>query len=138
MTFFSVTERFAMFLIFSDKVTNGFVFLNKTHFEIGDEKKLEDEFKGRFFFSHGKLNSCRVLIGYYGTKRIEVIIKKCHNSEGILLLEINIDDSLFVLINIYDANNEPDQVKTLTDVVEILDSVGGIQIEIKLLAVISM
>ena len=44
-----------------------------------------------------------------------------------LLLEINIDDSLFVLINIYNANNEPDQVKTFTDLDEILDSVGDIQ-----------
>ena len=44
-----------------------------------------------------------------------------------MLLEINIDDSLFVLINIYNANNEPDQVKTFTDLDEILDSVGDIQ-----------
>ena len=44
-----------------------------------------------------------------------------------MLLEINIDDSLFVLINIYNANNELDQVKTLTDFGEILDKVGDIQ-----------
>ena len=44
-----------------------------------------------------------------------------------MLLEINIDDSLFVLINIYNANNEPNQVKTLTELAEILDCVGDIQ-----------
>ena len=44
-----------------------------------------------------------------------------------MLLEINVDDSLFVLINIYEANNKPDQVKTLTDLGEILDSVGDTQ-----------
>ena len=44
-----------------------------------------------------------------------------------MLLEINIDDSLFVLINIYNANNELDQVKTLTDLSEILDCVVDIQ-----------
>ena len=43
-----------------------------------------------------------------------------------MLLEINIDDRLFVLINIYNANNELDQVKTLTDLGEILDCVGDI------------
>ena len=31
-----------------------------------------------------------------------------------------------MLINICNANNEPDQVKTLTDLGEILDSVGDI------------
>ena len=60
-------------------------------------------------------------------KKIEVINKKCHNSGRILLLERNIDDSLFVLTNIYNANNEPYQVKTLTDLGEILDSAGDIQ-----------
>ena len=42
----------------------------------------------------------RVLIGYYGTKKIEVINKKYDKYGQILLLEINIDDTLFVLINI--------------------------------------
>ena len=41
-----------------------------------------------------------VLICYYGTKKIEVINKKCDKYGRILLLEINIDDRLFVLINI--------------------------------------
>ena len=34
--------------------TNGFVFLQETHSSIGDEKKWEDEFNGKLFFSHGK------------------------------------------------------------------------------------
>ena len=44
-----------------------------------------------------------------------------------MLLEINIDDRLFVLINIYNANNELDQFKTLTNLSEILDCVNHIQ-----------
>ena len=58
---------------------------------------------------------------------MEVINKKCDNYGQILLLEINIDDRLFVLINIYNANNELDQVKTLTDLSQILDCVDDIQ-----------
>ena len=42
----------------------------------------------------------RVLIGYYGTKKIEVINKEYDKYGRILLFEINIDDRLFVLINI--------------------------------------
>ena len=56
----------------------------------------------------------RVLIGYYETKKIKVINKKCDNSGRILLLKIDIDDSVFLLIRIYNANNELDQVKNLT------------------------
>ena len=44
-----------------------------------------------------------------------------------LFLGINIDDSRFVLVNTYNANNEPDQLKTLFDLGEILDCVGDIQ-----------
>ena len=40
----------------------------------------------------------RVLIGYYGTKKIEVINKEYDKYGRTLLFEINIDDRLFVLI----------------------------------------
>ena len=106
--------------------TNGFVFLQETHPSIRDEKKWKDEFRGRLFFSHGKTNSCGVLIGYYGTKKIKVINKKCDKYGRILILEINIEDRHFVLINIYNANNELDHVKTLTDLSKILDCVDNI------------
>ena len=56
----------------------------------------------------------------------EKVLQKNYGRK-ILLLEINIDDSLFVLINIYNANNELDHLKTLTDFGEIHDSVGDIQ-----------
>ena len=94
---------------------------------IRDEKKWADEFRGKLFFSHGKTNSCGALIGYYGTKKIEVINEKCDNSGRILLLEINIYDRLFELKKIYNANNELDQVKALTNLGEILNCVGDIQ-----------
>ena len=73
----------------------------------------------RFFLSR-KEKFMRSFTGSY-------ITKKCDNSGRILLLEINIDDSLFVLINIYNANNQPDQIKTLIDLGEIHDCVGDIQ-----------
>ena len=42
--------------------SNMFVFFQETHPSIGDEKKWEDEFSGKPFFSHGKTNSCTVLL----------------------------------------------------------------------------
>ena len=90
-----------------------------THSSISDEKKWEDDFKEK--------HSCWVLIGYFGTKRLQVINKKFDNSGRILLLEIIIDGSLFVLINIYNTNSEPDQLKNLADLGEILYCVGDIR-----------
>ena len=55
--------------------TNRFVFLQETHSSIRDENKWEDKFRGKLFFSHGKTNSSKVLIGCYGTKKIEVYKK---------------------------------------------------------------
>ena len=68
--------------------TNAFVFLQKTHSPIRDEKKWEDEVRGKSFN------------WLYGTKKIEVINKEYDKYGRILLFEINIDDRLFVLINI--------------------------------------
>ena len=46
-----------------------------------------------------------ILNGYYGTKTMEIINERCDTSERILLVQMDIDDSLFGL-NIYQANNE--------------------------------
>ena len=112
--------------------TNGFVFLQETHSSIRAEKKWEDEFRDRLYFSYGKTNSYGILVGYYGTIKIKVINqkydinKKYDNYGRILSLEINIDDIIFVHINTYNTNNELDQVKTLADLSEILDCVDDI------------
>ena len=80
-----------------------------------------------FFLSRN--NYMRSFTGFDVTKKFKIINKKCGNSGRLLLLEIDIDDCLFVLINIYNANNEPDQIKTLHDLGEISDCVGNIQNE---------
>ena len=77
-----------------------------------------------FFLSRN--NYMRSFTGFDVTKKFKIINKKCGNSGRTSLLEINIDDSLFVLINIYNANNEPDQIKTLHDLGKISDRVGDI------------
>ena len=84
-----------------------------------------------------KKKLCGILIGYFRTKNFEVSLKKCDNSGQILLIEINIDDTLFVLINIYNANNELDQFRTLTDLDKNLDCIGNIYSKIYFLVVIS-
>ena len=99
---------------------NGFIFLQETHSCINDEIKWRDEFNGELFFSHGKTNSCGVAIGFYGSKTIEQINKISDKSGRILLVEATIDDTVFVLINIYNVNTESEQLETLSELVSII------------------
>ena len=53
--------------------------------------------------------------------------KKSDKSGRILLVEATIDDTVFVLINIYNANTEFEQLESLSDLVRIIDKVKDIQ-----------
>ena len=61
--------------------------------------------------------SCRVAIGFYGSKTIERINKISDKSGRIILDEATIDETLFLLINIYNANTESEELETLSDLV---------------------
>ena len=80
-----------------------------------NEIKWKDEFYGNLYFSHGKSNSCRVLIGFSGNKTFTVK-KRLYNENGrILILEPLIDDSEFILINFYSANTESEQIQIFNE-----------------------
>ena len=99
----TLQKRIKLFEYSKSSVTpNGLIFLKDTHSWMSNEKKWEDKFNGKLFFSHIKTNSCGVLICYRGTKKFDKIIKKkqCDKSGRIFLFDLNIDGSLFVLINI--------------------------------------
>ena len=60
----------------------------------------------------GKINSCDIAIGYYGTKKLnKSLLNKCNNVNGrILLLEVDIDDDIYVFVNFYINNIESDKI----------------------------
>ena len=121
-------KRIKLFEYLKSYVTgNGFIFLQETHPCINDEIMWREEFNGELFFSHGKTNSCGVAIGFYGSKTIEQINKISDKSGRVLLVEATVDDTVFVLINIYNTNTESEQLETLLDLVSIIDKVKDIQ-----------
>ena len=85
---------------FKDKIgSNGVLFPQETHSDSKVEQKWKKNFKDPIFFSHWKLNSCGVLIVYFGTF---IIKKQQTNKEGsILILDVSINDSEYILINLY-------------------------------------
>ena len=53
--------------------------------------------------------------------------KKSDKSGRVLLVEATIDDTVFVLINIYNANTEFEQLESLSDLVSIINKIKDIQ-----------
>ena len=107
-------KRIKMFEYFTDKVSNnGIIFLQEPHSTEDALHKLRDDFQGQIFFSHGTTNSCGVMIGFLGNKKINYNKIRTDNNDRIIFLEAEIDDEIFLLINLYNPNTEREQVKTL-------------------------
>ena len=67
----ATNKRLKFIKYLKDKiVSNGFLFLQETHSTVNDEIKWKDDFKGEVFHSHGKSNSCGVLIYFTGSKKL--------------------------------------------------------------------
>ena len=62
-----------------------------------------------------------------GTKASNILNIKRDNLARILVTEVKIGDSVFVLINIYNANTESEQLHTLNDLLIILETFEDIQ-----------
>ena len=75
---------------------------------------MEGRFEGCSVFSHGKINSCRLAIGYFGTKDFKVVGKVCDKKGRILNVDVVLNDTNFLLISFYNSNSEPDKLCTLS------------------------
>ena len=102
---------------------NGFIFLQETRSLSNDEQKWKDDFGGLLFFSHGKSNSCGVAISSYGTKAFKVIHTACDKNRRILILDAELNDTNFLLINFYSSNTEPEQLSTFSTLQKLLEKI---------------
>ena len=106
---------------FKDKIgTIGVLFLQETHSCSKVEQKWKEDFKGPIFFFHGKSNSCGVLIAYFGTGTFIVKKQQTEKKGRILILEVSINDSEYILINLYNANTENEQINVMSSLFELL------------------
>ena len=95
--------------------------MQETHSSIKDEKIWKDDFKGDLFFSHGKTNSYGLAIGCYGIFQL-----KHDDNRRLLVIEVKIENTIFLLINIYNANTETEQLQTLSNPSNILKTFDDI------------
>ena len=50
-------------------------FFKRRHSTLFDEKRWQDELKGKIFFSHEHSNSCGVAVGFSGKMNVNVLNK---------------------------------------------------------------
>ena len=87
-----------------------------------DENACADDFKSQVFFSGGTSNSLGVLVAYLGSKSFVVKYKRNDCTFRSLILDASIDDTDYILVNIYNANTETEQIKVLNNFHPLLDS----------------
>ena len=100
-------KRLKLFKYFKNKIfPNAILFLKETHSTKENKIKWKSKFDGNLYFSHGKSNSCGVLIGLSGNETLTTKKHLCDDNGRILILKTLIDDSVFILIKYYNANIE--------------------------------
>ena len=117
----STKKRSKLFNFLKNKIgPKGILLLQETHSSVETEKKWIDHFKDKIYYSHGKTNSCGVLIAIYGNLNICVKNKVNDNDGRVLILEATSDDSDYVLINFYNASTEREQLTTIENLNNLL------------------
>ena len=121
----SSKKRLKLIQYFKDKIgSTGVLFLQETHSNSKIEQKWKEDFKGQVFFSQGKTNSRDFLTVYSGKETFSV--KKTNKQETdkegrILILDVSINDSEYILINLYNANTEKEQIDVLNNMLVLLE-----------------
>ena len=120
----SLEKRIKVFEYLKNCISNSwFMFLRETHSTVFDEKRWQDELKGNFFFLHGHSKSCGVAIGFLGNMNFNVLNKIQDNDGRILVLDVQVDGTTFLLINLYNANKECEQLNVLTTLCNFLSNI---------------
>ena len=100
---------------------NGFSFLQETHSLLNDELKWKDDFGEPLFFSHRNSNSCGVAIGYCGTEAFKMVNTEYEKDGRILILDVELNGTNFLLINFYSSNTESEQLSTFSTLQKLLE-----------------
>ena len=117
------SKRERVFTYLKDKLKHGFVFLQETHSVEKLEKEWKYQWGGDIYFSHGKSNSTGCAIAFSKNFSFKVVNQSKDDDGRILILEVSIDDKKYLLINLYNANTELDQLSVLELLISKLDGI---------------
>ena len=104
----SPTKRKALFL-WLDQRRYDIVFLQETYSTPDVEDTWRTQWQGKFYFSHGSNHSRGVLILARSDLDLRVKSIKADDDGRFIIMEAEIQDSSFLLVNVYAPNKTPDQ-----------------------------
>ena len=67
------------------------------------------------FFSRGTSNSCGVITAYLGKTSFVFNKQKTDKAGRVLILDVTLDTNKYILMNLYNANTETEQVKIVEE-----------------------
>lgn len=109
----SSKKRIKVFQHLKQKISdNGIIFLQEAHTSEDTFTEWKNGFPGEIFFSHGLTNSWGVMIGYLGNSTFNANKIGKGNDRRILIINAEIGDEAFVLINLYNCNTGAEQLQT--------------------------
>ena len=98
-----------------------YYFYKKLILTAKSNKNWKKDFKGPVFFLSRKSNSCGVLIVYFGTGTFTIKKQQTDKEGHILILDVSSNDSEYILINLYNANTENEQIDVLSSLSKLLE-----------------
>ena len=102
----------------------GVIMLQETH----STKDLESSWSSQLqcekvYYSHGESNARGVLIAFQNHLDVTIKQKVCDENGRFIVLKCIIQDSSFLIINLYNSNNEGEQVGILNRITDIIESI---------------
>ena len=117
----SYKKRLKLVKYFKGKIgSTGVLFLQETQSSSKVKQKWKEDFKGHVFFSHEKTNSCGFLTAYFGKKNFNVKKQETDKEGCISILDVSINDSEHILINLYNDNKEKEKINVCSNMFALL------------------
>ena len=116
-------KRLILFEYLRNNINNrGFIFLQEIYSSSKDEQKCKDDFKGPLFFSHGKA----VFVVWQSAILEQKLFLKWQaqhvtKNRQILILDVELNDTDFLLMNFYNSNSESEQPRTFSTLQKLLE-----------------
>ena len=100
------------------------IFLQETHSNLQSEQKWKNEWRGIVHMSHGTSNSRGCMIMFKRDLDVKILNVKCDVDGRYIIVNCEIMDDMFTLVNIYAPNTEDKQVKFINDLENTLTQLG--------------
>ena len=116
------SKREKIFNYVKEKISSGMCFFQECHSTLDSENEWKKNWNGQIYFSHGQSNSTGCAIAFSENLDIKIDDSKISKDEKgrILILEATYDSKKLLLINLYNANTEKEQLEILSTLCNLL------------------